>query len=128
MTHQLIPNTYCILTPKDCKKWFEWAKENGVKTMSAYNDNENYMLFEDDCVFTLEYEDIDFSYVKGIPASEFLSRLQGTWESDEVIVKLNKEQHKVLTKALRHVSACNTLINKEVGVLETIKEQLNQQP
>jgi hypothetical protein len=81
--HQLIPNTYCILTTEDCKKWFNWADKNGLDTCAFYEDGDDtiYLHGIDNDIVCCKLENLKaypvFKIKQEISSDEFLLRLQG---------------------------------------------------
>jgi len=121
MTHQLTPNTYCILSPAECQKWFEWAKDNGIETYSMWLRDENVLKLSHTGEL-ITFEPIDLCGGKEIPANEFLSRLQGKWQTDEVSVKLPREAWETV---LWGIDAIKDKYEDASFINVAIKEQLD---
>jgi hypothetical protein len=93
--HQLIPNTYCVLSPKDCEKWFRIADSRGLLNSGAFNLNDEDMLYVDKD--GLIYSCLGANYrnpanklnqtLSKIPAKEFLLRLEGEWEQPNEVTE-----------------------------------------
>ena len=113
--HQLIRNTYCILTPEDCKKWFEWAKENGIETAWQYIENDNCLrtaIVKGELVFVTSKYNVcrEFIEFSEISADEFISRLQGKWQPNEVsdyqsFYEAEKAKNEKLTQGVKDAKA-----------------------
>ena len=97
--HQLIPNTYTVLNPEDCQKWFEWANDNGISVYAGYwigKTNLSYSV--DGHLISSDYAATDMQ----IPADEFLLRLQNKWDHpDEVTEPDYKTKYETLLQGVK---------------------------
>lgn len=97
--HQLIPNTYTVLNPEDCQKWFEWANDNGISVYAGYWIGETNLSYSvDGHLISSDYAATDMQ----IPADEFLLRLQNKWEGKALRVaidRLKEQDYKALYEA-----------------------------
>ena len=112
--HQLIPNTYCVLSPKDCEKWFRIADSRGLLNSGAFNLNDEDMLYVDKD--GLIYSCLGANYrnpanklnqtLSKIPAKEFLLRLEGEWEQpNEVTEPDYKALYETLLQGVKDAKA-----------------------
>ena len=86
--HQLIPNTYTICeSTEQCKELFEWARLNNVETYAECENGELILSFSVDKDLIADFidskESLEITYFF-IPLPEFISRLQGKWQPNEV--------------------------------------------
>jgi hypothetical protein len=85
--HQLIPNTYCICeSKKQCKELFEWAKDNEIDVYDNCQSNDIILYVDVDMEIGSCCEEHEVKGYTLITLPEFLLRLQGNWQPNEVSV------------------------------------------
>jgi hypothetical protein len=83
--HQLIPNTYCICeSKKQCKELFEWAKDNEIDVYDNCQSNDIILYVDVDMEIGSCCEEHEVKGYTLITLPEFLLRLQGKWQPNEV--------------------------------------------
>lgn len=131
--HQLIPNTYTICkSTEQCKELFELANSKGIVNFDMpYYKGETHIAFMDSVVHTNKFGILFENGGVLIPLDEFISRLQGKWEQpNELSVKLPNNDWEIVYKCLIAIIEEPENwkgVKDEERILESIKEQLNQQ-
>jgi hypothetical protein len=131
--HQLPNNCYTICkSTGQCKELFDWAKANGVETKYDNYEDENCLAYYTPDLTTAIVKDCIEDGLTFMPLAEFITKLKGEWEQpNEVSVKLPKKDWEIVYKCLIAIIEEPENwqgVEDEKRILESIKEQLNQQP
>lgn len=116
--HQLIPNTYTICdSTEQCKELFELAKKLGITSINSEHEDGDIVIaschdnWMDGGIGVWTCEEMNLEYIF-IPLPDFISRLQGKWQPNEVsepdyqaLYEAEKAKNEKLTQGVKDAKA-----------------------